>query len=61
MSLQQIASYMALAVYWLIGLPLSAIFAFKCDFGVRGLLAGFLVATALQALAYLGILLKTNW
>lgn len=47
LGLQKLASYMALASYWLVGIPLSAIFAFVLDLGVNGLLEGFIVATAL--------------
>ena len=45
--LQRKASYVSIVCMWLLGLPLAATFAFACDFGVRGLLMGFLAATAL--------------
>mmetsp|Transcript_22253 Transcript_22253/g.29801 ORF Transcript_22253/g.29801 Transcript_22253/m.29801 type:complete len:102 (-) Transcript_22253:110-415(-) len=61
MGLQKMASYMALACYWLLGLPLSALFSFKFEFGVAGLLGGFLTATALQSISYMLILLRTDW
>lgn len=61
MGLQKGASYVALACFWLLGIPLAAIFAFKCDFGIRGLLAGFLLASGCQALSYLWIILLANW
>ena len=47
MKLQGKASYVAIISFWLIGLPLAATFAFVCNMGVKGLLMGFLVATAL--------------
>ena len=59
--LQGKASYVAIVCFWLLGLPLAAVFAFACDFGVKGLLMGFLAATALQATSYLVIVLGADW
>ena len=59
--LQKKASYVSIVCMWLLGLPLAATFAFACDFGVRGLLMGFLAATALQATSYLVIVYRADW
>lgn len=61
LGLQDKAGYLTLASYWLVGLPLAAIFAFKCDFGVTGLLGGLMFGTILHALSYLVLLLRANW
>lgn len=55
------ASFIAVICYWVIGVPLAAIFAFKCDFRVTGLLSGLLAAIGLQMLSYLILVLRSNW
>lgn len=61
MGLQKKASYVAIAVYWLFGLPLAGVFSFALGFGVYGLFGGFLAPTALQASLYFRILFRTDW
>ena len=61
MGLQQVASYIALASYWLIALPLAIIFCFVCDVGVSGLLKAIMIGAACQCLSYLSLLICTNW
>ena len=44
MGLQSTASYFAIGVYWMIGLPFAAFLSFKMDLGVLGLQLGFSIA-----------------
>ena len=44
MGLQQRASYFAIAVYWLFGVPFAAFLSFGKDLGVLGLQLGFSIA-----------------
>ena len=46
---------------WLIGLPLAALFAYKCDLGVRGLLFGLITATVFQAMGCYATLKLKDW
>lgn len=61
LGLQDKAGCITLACYWLVGLPLAALLAFKFDFSVTGLLGGFLLATLLHALSYLVLICRANW
>ena len=61
LGLQKKASYIALICYWLIGIPLSCFLAFKCDWGVTGLLSGLLVALVLSVIFYFTLILRTDW
>jgi len=61
LGLQKKASYLALICYWLIGIPLSCFLAFKCDWGVTGLLSGLLVALVLSVIFYFMLILKQDW
>ena len=61
LGLQQIASYIALAIFWLGGLPLAAIFAFWCDWGAIGLNFGILLATISQGVAYFIVVQRKSW
>ena len=61
LGLQQIASYIALAIFWLGGIPLAAILAFWCDWGAIGLNSGILLATISQGVAYFIIVQRKSW
>ena len=61
LGLQKKACYIALVCYWLVGIPLSCVLAFKCDWGVTGLLSGLLVALVLSVIFYFFLILKTDW
>ena len=61
MGLQQIASYCAIACYYVIGLPLAWLLAFKTEVGVIGLQGGVTGAVIIQSICYSLILLWTNW
>ena len=61
LGLQKKASYLALICYWLIGIPLSCVLAFKLDWGVTGLLSGLLVALVLSVIFYFILILKQDW
>ena len=52
---------MALASYWLLGLPLSVILAFVCDLSVSGLLIGIFAATSTLGVLYTIMVLKADW
>ena len=61
LGLQHKAGLIAISCYWLIGLPLAAILAFKCDYGVYGLMSGFSSATITEAIAFAIIVKRKNW
>ena len=61
LGLQEVASYIALACYWLLGIPLAIVLTFVFDIGVVGLFGGFIAATGFQCLLYFVILVRTNW
>mmetsp|Transcript_19650 Transcript_19650/g.23290 ORF Transcript_19650/g.23290 Transcript_19650/m.23290 type:complete len:208 (-) Transcript_19650:121-744(-) len=61
LGLQKRASLIAITSYWLLGLPVAALLAFKCNMGVFGLMAGFAAAIILEFTAYAAILGTKNW
>lgn len=58
---QALVAYINLGCYYIVGLPLGYIFAFKFDLGVEGMWGGSLVGVALQTLVLVVITLRTNW
>lgn len=58
MGLQKNASYYAIACYWIIGVPISAILGLWQDFGTTGLFAGIVVGVFCQCTAYYFMLKK---
>ena len=56
MGLQKKASYFAIGVYWLIGVPTGAMLSLHYNYGVLGLQIGFTIAVITQAVAYAIIL-----
>eukprot|EP00354_Favella_ehrenbergii_P007734 CAMPEP_0170476806 /NCGR_PEP_ID=MMETSP0123-20130129/18153_1 /TAXON_ID=182087 /ORGANISM="Favella ehrenbergii, Strain Fehren 1" /LENGTH=130 /DNA_ID=CAMNT_0010748077 /DNA_START=915 /DNA_END=1304 /DNA_ORIENTATION=- len=61
LGLQKRAGYIAISCYWLLGLPLAALLAFKCNFGVYGLMAGFSSASLVELISYALVLLSKDW
>lgn len=47
--------------YFVVGLPLSALLAFKYDMAMEGLWIGVIVGAAVQAAVLLTMLLRWNW
>ena len=47
--------------YWAIGIPLSALLAFRFNAGVHGLWGGLLVATTLQAIGLSILVARFDW
>ena len=58
---QGLGALLCLASFWGVGLPLSALLAFKAGWGVRGLLSGIAFATMVQVLLLTTILCSFNW
>lgn len=59
--LQKFASWIAFGCNWPIGLPLAAIFAFKFDYGIFGLMAGFGVSSFLECVFFTILLKRKDW
>jgi len=61
LGLQKTAGLIAVLCNWPLGLPLAAIFAFKTNFGVFGLMAGFSSSSFCELISYLILLVRKNW
>ena len=61
LGLQKMASFIALALFWLLGIPLAALFAFSFDWGVLGMNSGLAVATIGQGFAFFTIVYRQDW
>ena len=61
LGLQKMTSFIALALYWLLGIPLAALFAFSFDWGVLGMNSGLAVANIGQGFACLTIVYYQDW
>ena len=61
MGQQTTASYGALVCHYLIGIPLSCLFALKLGYGVLGLHIGSGAAVFAQSICYKLILHRTDW
>ena len=61
LGLQKEGSYIALVCYWLIGIPLSCVLAFKCNWGVTGLMTGLFIGIVLSVILYFILILKQDW
>ena len=61
LGLQKKAGYMAVASYWLLGMPLCVILAFIADLSVSGLYIGILAATLLLGMLYTIMVIRTSW
>jgi len=61
LGLQDIASYIALSLFWGLGIPLAALCAFYFEWDVLGLNCGLSVATIIQFFAYYYIVQRKDW
>ena len=61
LDVQKTASYIALAAYYLVSLPLACFLVFYQGFGVAGLWIAMAVGVTLQAIFYTRLVLKTDW
>ncbi|KAK8965403.1 Protein TRANSPARENT TESTA 12 [Platanthera guangdongensis] len=58
---QALVAYINLGCYYVVGIPLGYLLAFKFDLGVEGMWGGTLAGVALQTLILVVITLRTNW
>jgi len=56
-----VASCYSLASYYLVGIPLAAVFTFVLDMGIVGLWAGLAVGISLASIIFVRLVLKTDW
>lgn len=61
MGLQKRASYISIASFYLLGIPIGCVLGLKFNLGVLGLEAGFGVAIIFQCIAYAFMLSCTDW
>lgn len=47
--------------YWVVGLPLAALFGWSMNMGVAGLWSGILIGAAVQAAVIFNIILRWDW
>ena len=50
-----------IVAYYAIGLPVSILLAFHAGFDIEGLLLGLIVAMCIQAVWYVGMVLRLDW
>ena len=58
---QLVATPIIFFSYYVVGLPLAALFAFKLKMGVRGLCLGMLVGTAVHAICFFILVWLVDW
>ena len=61
MGLQKYGSIVAFVCWWFYAIPCAAFFAFKLDYGLVGLMAGFSSASLVQLILFLVILRRKDW
>ena len=61
LDVQKTASYIALASYYLVSLPVACFLVFYQGFGVAGLWIAMAVGVTLQAIFYTRLVFKTDW
>ena len=61
MGLQLKASCIAIASFYLVGVPLAVLATFRLDFGITGLFCGFLIASFIQCASYHLLIAKQDW
>ena len=59
--MQKRASYIALATFYFVAIPLACLLVFQTGMGVMGLWIGMAVGITLQATFYTKLVLQTNW
>ena len=62
LDVQRKASYMALAAFYLVSIPLACVLVFVSDMGVAGLWFGMAAGITIQAISYTHLVVyQTNW
>ena len=52
LGLQKVASFVAIACYWILGIPLAYLFGKTLDYGLTGLQIGIGIAVFVEFVAY---------
>ncbi|KQK09916.1 hypothetical protein BRADI_2g50927v3 [Brachypodium distachyon] len=58
---QSLVAFVNIGCYYLVGLPLAAVFGFKLKLNATGIWAGMLIGTILQTIILFVILFRTKW
>ena len=58
---QAVGAVCNLVAYWMVGLPLAALLAFKAGMGVEGLWIGLATCASLNGVVMMGVLAKMDW
>ncbi|KAL6614440.1 hypothetical protein ACP70R_036710 [Stipagrostis hirtigluma subsp. patula] len=58
---QSLVAFVNIACYYLVGLPLAAVFGFKLKLNATGIWVGMLIGTVLQTVILFAILARTKW
>ncbi|TVU34994.1 hypothetical protein EJB05_16856, partial [Eragrostis curvula] len=58
---QSLVAFVNIGCYYLVGLPLGAVFGFKLKLSATGIWAGILIGTVLQTIILFVILARTKW
>ncbi|KAK1667318.1 hypothetical protein QYE76_055477 [Lolium multiflorum] len=58
---QSLVAFVNIACYYLVGLPLAAVFGFKLKLNATGIWVGMLIGTILQTIILFAILFRTKW
>ncbi|KAH7556969.1 hypothetical protein JRO89_XS11G0021200 [Xanthoceras sorbifolium] len=58
---QSFVAYVNIACYYILGIPLGLILAYKFDLGIKGIWWGMIFGTAVQTCVIFGMIYKTNW
>ena len=61
LGMQKKASYMSLASYYLIGIPIALVLVYKADLGVLGLQGGFAIAQLALGISFAVLLFTSDW
>ncbi|CAO2194806.1 unnamed protein product [Urochloa humidicola] len=58
---QSLVAFVNIGCYYLVGLPLAAVFGFKLKLNATGIWVGVLIGTVLQTVILFAILVRTKW
>ncbi|GAV89448.1 MatE domain-containing protein [Cephalotus follicularis] len=58
---QAFVAYVNVGCYYVVGVPLGALFGFYYNFGAKGIWAGMIGGTAMQTLILVWVTFQTNW
>ena len=61
LDVQKSASYIALAAFYLVTIPLAFVLVFVGEMGISGLWTGLLVGLVIEGTFYTRLVLKTDW